>query len=384
MVSYLFQHPWDLGLPLGLTAILVHLDDPASGRARASLRLGALGLLVAATGLSQAALFAALAASLAVAEILDRGRPTAGRALGSLLAIGAGVAVAGQLGMMFLPQDAAESSLIVQPWVAGSPADSGLWVLATYGLLLPLGLAGLACVRRGRVLLGLLVVGGLVVVQVVRYRFSWDMAKFATVSALGLSIAASATLHRLFALRPRIASLTLGVALLVGSTAAGVSYPLIFAFRPDLVPEEVFARGPAELTADDAEAVRWLRPRVGADEAVFRRYTFGQAYAQLGGLPVPWFDNLVPTHGFAGWRLRARERLLTTMPDDPDAWLAQHVAWFVLAPEDEPLASHAERWIARGRAREVARFGKLRVIRLSKPPGRAGPPGRLSGRAPGG
>src|SRR5262249_31575768 len=74
------------------------------------------------------------------------------------------------------------------------------WHFANFGLILPLGAVGLFFLARERLLFALLVGGSLVIFESLRYRWTWDIAKFATVAALVLSFGASAALRRLFEL----------------------------------------------------------------------------------------------------------------------------------------------------------------------------------------
>jgi hypothetical protein len=65
MISYFFQHPWALGLPLALCATLIILDRRSAG----FVRYISLALLLAALSLSQAVVFAALAGAIPIAEV---------------------------------------------------------------------------------------------------------------------------------------------------------------------------------------------------------------------------------------------------------------------------------------------------------------------------
>jgi hypothetical protein len=56
--------------------------------------------------------------------------------------------------------------------------------------------------------------------------------------------------------------------------------------------------------------------------------------------------------------------LLNQLPADPEAYFAQGITWFVLEPADTKLLRHVDAWIGKGKAREVQRFGKLRVVKL--------------------
>ena len=70
MISYFFQHPWGLGLPLGLCATLIVLDRRSAG----FVRYTSLALLLAALSISQVVVFASLAGAVPVAESLPTSR----------------------------------------------------------------------------------------------------------------------------------------------------------------------------------------------------------------------------------------------------------------------------------------------------------------------
>jgi hypothetical protein len=366
LVSYFFQHPWTAGLPLGLSLILVHVSEPES-RDEWVLngRLVVMGILLMALALCQYVLFVSLAAALCVAEPIVCGKPQPRSVALVVGTIGAVWLASTMLGGFFLPPpDRGESPLVISPWVAGKPWASLLWHAATYGLLLPLGIGGLFAARRGRVLLGCLIAGGIIIINALTYRYSWDIVKFGTVAALGLSIASGASVVWLFARKPRPLGLLLGVAAMAGATLAGLAFPLAFALRLEGIPRDMFPERPASLSLEDAAAVRWLRGRVKPDEIVYRRMEIAPAYAQFGGLPQAWFDQATMTFGFAKWRLSSRARLLATMPDDPVAFRAQRIRWFVVDPEDSRASELIDDWVRHGRATEVARFGALRIARL--------------------
>ncbi|MGA9925355.1 MAG: hypothetical protein WBQ29_18315, partial [Isosphaeraceae bacterium] len=67
MISYFFQHPWALGLPLAVCATLIILDRRRAG----FVRYISLALLLAALSFSQAVVFAALAGAIPVAEVFS-------------------------------------------------------------------------------------------------------------------------------------------------------------------------------------------------------------------------------------------------------------------------------------------------------------------------
>src|SRR5262249_54876084 len=88
-------------------------------------------------------------------------------------------------------------SFVLAPGMCPDAADTALWNLKTFGMLLPLGIAGLFVLRRERLLFMSLVLGGITIVNFVTYTSSWDIVKFATVAAISLGVLTSAAIARL-------------------------------------------------------------------------------------------------------------------------------------------------------------------------------------------
>src|SRR5262249_5176352 len=176
----------------------------------------------------------------------------------AVLMLGAILLVATHLHGFFAPAPSGTENVFELRSVPMGGSLSGWmgWHFANFGLILPLGVVGLFFLARERLLFALLVAGSLVVFESLRYRWSWDIIKFAIVAALVLSFGASAALRRLFELRPDIlgrAAVTLATA---GLVAAGLVFPLATGFYGDDGP---FGQKPAVLSPDDRQAVEWLR-----------------------------------------------------------------------------------------------------------------------------
>jgi len=362
MISYFFQHPWALGLPLALCATLIILDRRSAG----FVRYASLALLLSALSYSQVVVFAALAGAIPVAEVCSDFSFTRRRVAGVATAVVVALLIGRAAGGFFLPPpDGMGLSISLQPGVAGTLIATIVWHILTYGLLLPLGICGFVFLPRGRLFLALLLAGSLGVLNLLRYAHSWDLVKFGTVAALALSIATSATVARVFALRPAPLGLTLGLLLLAGVTADGLAFPLLFALDAEGIPMAVYHKKPSRPPSnEDFQAIAWLRGRVPNDEIVYRKLSAALAYDHVGGLAVPWYDGMTQTFGFSPQRMERRRRLLVQPPPDPDVYDAERIRWFVLGPSDSLLSRHVDEWTERGRAREEARFGSLRIIRL--------------------
>jgi hypothetical protein len=268
-------------------------------------------------------------------------------------------------GLFLPPPDGMGLSISLQAGVAATLIDTIVWHVLTYGLLLPLGACGFFFLPRGRLFLALLLAGSLGVLNLLRYAHSWDLVKFGTVAALALSIATSATVARVFALRPALLGVTLGLLLLVGVTADGLAFPLLFALDAKGIPLAMYPKEPSRPpSSEDLQAIAWLRGRVSADEIVYRKLSAAIAYDHVGGLAVPWYDGLTDTFGFSRQRMERRRRLLVEPSPDPDAYDSERIGWFVLGPGDSLLSRYVDDWTERGRARVEARFGSLRIVRL--------------------
>ena len=395
---YFFQHPWSLGLPVGVTALLVVTarrasaaagepapespgegERPAAPGARGEpderVRLAVLAAVLGALSMSQMTLFAALLPAFVVAEAWGEGRVHPGRALRMLAVVGAAGALAKVSGgFLVSTPDMRGLAFVPQAGFGATLGETARWNAQTFGALLPLGVAGLLAMRRDRLLFGLLALGALVVVNTLRYEGTDDILKFATLASLALAVLSSGALARWlpsrFALaeivrwKPAAAlacvgAITLSGAVFVGALGAG--------WRG--VPGWMRA-GPSPVAAADAEVIAWLRGRIRAGEGVYRAEVHGLGYAQWGGLPQPWIQWTVKAFGFTDDRIARREHLLRAPPEEPGAYLREGFRYLVLdgSPQDRPLRAAAEAWIARGEARRAKETGPLLVVDLAAVP----------------
>jgi hypothetical protein len=362
VISYFFQHPWALGLPLALCAMLIVLDQQQPGAAR----YFSLAVLLSALTISQVVVFASLAGAVSVADVFTSGRLEGRRILGMATALAVALLAGKAGGGFFLPPpDQIGLGLSLHSGVASSLWSTLVWHALTYGLLLPLGIVGLFLLHHGRLLLTLLLAGSLVVLNFVVYAHSWDIVKFGTIAAVALGIAASATIDRVFAIRPALMGASLGTLLLAALTVDGLAFPVLFALDAQGIPLAMYPKVASSPVSEyDMQAIAWLRHRVPPGDLVYRLPAAALAYDHRGGLSVPWFDGLTDTFGFSRERMERRRRLLVTPSPDPARYDAEGIRWFVLGPGDTVLSRYAEGWIKHGRASHEARFGPLRVIRL--------------------
>jgi hypothetical protein len=256
VASYFFQHPFALGLTLAATAALLVCERRPPSRAA---RLFALGLVLALLSLAEIALFAATLPAVVAAEALAFGpRLRARRDLARaavIVVVGALSLVAARLaGGFFAGADAMPPLRVdLHAGYAGALAATLVWNAKTFGVLLPLGAAGLVLARRGRVLFGLLAAGSLVVVNGVRFVGTGDIVKFATIASVALGVLGSAALARLFA-RPTPGRVAVGAALLAAATGASVAFLAAFALDVSAIPAR--DRAPTTVTrARDGDRV---------------------------------------------------------------------------------------------------------------------------------
>jgi hypothetical protein len=334
LVSNFFQHPWTLGIPLALaTIVVVSMRDAPDRRAR----WAAMAILLLALSFCQTVLFLCLAGALFVSEWLAHYKTDRRSALAAVILLGVTVALATRLHGFFAPLPEG-SEMMIEPRsepLGGSLAGWASWHAQSFGLLLPFGVVGLTLLAGERLLVALLVVGSLLVLNLLRYRLSWDIVKFAGVASLALSFGVAATLRRVWTLRAH--SLWNGAAAIafLGVVATGSIFPFVVGFYGEGNP---FARSPLELPNDDKLAVDWLRRRILPGEVVYRRGWAGRGYAQWGGLPQLVYDRDTTMFGLPRRLLEGREELLQRLTSDPQALLQTRVRWVAVDTSSDPIA----------------------------------------------
>lgn len=364
LISYFFQHPWALGIPLAITAVLVITERGAEGP---WIRAGALALLLGALSLSEVALFVATLPVLAAAEVRFEDRAEVDRAPAVLAAITAAIGLSRLMGGFFT----SAPGLGAMRFALHAGFEDTLkltlkWNAMTFGALGIAGVAGFFALRRGRLLFGLLAAGGVIVVNGVRFSGTADIMKFATVASLGLGVLGSAAIARLYRPNSPIRA-TAAAALLAGATWVGVLFPIFFALGLGDLPGSLRDR-PEVLSPDDIQAISFLRARARAGELVYRTER-AAGYAQWGGLPVPWTNWTTRAWGFPAAKIAARRRFLEQRPTDLAAYRREGVRWLVLDEDrgdDRRLIEAGRGWIARGEAALAARFGSLWIVEIHR------------------
>lgn len=352
LVSYFFQHPWSVGLPLAACVLLLLADRERTANV---WRWVAYGVLFIALPQSQIVLAATVIPTAVATELLLRRQ----RGLPILVAFAAVPTTVGIMRGFLAPSDR-ELFLQLHLGVGDDLSTTVWWFVQTFGLLIPAGLIGLKLMRGHRVAYGLLIAGSFVVLNSVRYQLTWDIVKFGTVLAIALAICASGLVTRLGRWAP-IATATL--------IAPGVIFVGVFWFADtDDLPRD-FWLAPTVLAPAEVSAVNLLRRNVRPGDVVYRSdFSVARGYAQWGGLPQALPDALAMAKGFPRSVIDRRKSILESQPPLIALWLGENIRWLVLSPEDTRLHGHVRHWTRAGQAKVVGRYDDLVVIALSDRP----------------
>jgi hypothetical protein len=352
--DFFLQHPWTLGIPLALCAMLLFERRDAG---RSWSWEAALWVLLAGLSFSEVVLFASLGvAGLAGAAI--RGGWKDRRRLFRLLVLAIATAAAARMLHGFFVPAGEPSGLHLQfaPfWIGRTKTELLLWHVYTFGLLLPLAVGGLWLLGARGLEAGLMVLGGLFVLNTFKYASSGDIVKFAIVCRIPMGVLAAVALARFWA-RPWA---PIALALSMAGGVAWVAQTVQGAWLADgcfLTPLP---------TGDDARAIDWLRLHVAPGEGVFGTRAM-EAYAIWGGLPISFLDNGVRTFGFSQGLLDARGRLATDRTIGPEEFVRQGFPWMVVAGAPDARLTG---WFKSGQARVAVKLGELSIVRLAGGPG---------------
>jgi hypothetical protein len=364
MASYFFQHPWTLGLPIALTVLLIENED-STGHVK--LRLGALAMLFSALYMSQISMFLSLLGAVCASQLLSRNQQSLRLRFVTIfvLLLSAFFDIA-ELRGFFAGNAANSSALDLHFGIADTPATSVEWIVRTFGPLL-FGLLGFIWLKRRRILYLSLALGGLAVINSVRYRFSWDIVKFATVAAIGLTLPFCAFIRRLQESRYRATQRWLSISLLIVTLAPGVVLLGTLALGLPGIPW-MYSQEQPQMTDDARAAASFLRRHMPHDTVMYRRYDDFLSYTIYAGLPQVWINQNFGTDGKLG---PERNRLLETLPPAPAPYREQGIRFFVLDAADTRVNPIVDLWLAHGDAALRGTFGALRVVELLPQPSRA-------------
>jgi hypothetical protein len=235
---------------------------------------------------------------------------------------------------------------------------------------------GFRYIRRLRLELALLAVGGLLVPDFIGFqnfkegnRYGDNMGKFTTVSLLAMGILCGAYLASLANQRGMLKRSMLALCLMALMVCSVHWTGLVLWSQWCDTETNYFNQKPVSLSKSDHQVIAWLRRHAKADELVYRNRQLALGYAQWGGLAVSP-GNVGRDHadlfGIPKGRVVARQRLLDELPADIEAFRTQGFRWLVEAEDDPPkLKESVEGWMRAGQATRMADFGSLQIISLS-------------------
>lgn len=368
--AYYFQHPWSIGIPLGVTTLLVL----TSRRTRLPwVRYVVLGACLAALSFCQITMFAGFGAAFIVAEAWTEDGVDPGRALRMLVVAGVAFGAAKLMGGFLVTTPGLPAlKFEMQRGMGDTLEEVVRWNVQTFGLLIPLGLVGFFVMKRDALVFGLVAAGGILVTNAMKYPDSEDIEKFATLANVALGVLSAGALARLWGPEKTTApaSPARRFAVLVsvlGIVFSGVVFVIfITGDWPDMM---AFMKGaPQEPAPRDAQAIMWLRARIKKGELVYRNHAHTNAYGQWGGLPQPWIQWTVKAFGFPDNRIAQRDRLLRGKPASVDKYRAAGFRYMVLddTDDDEALRAAADEWITAGNAKVVNTVDGLLIVDLAR------------------
>jgi len=347
MMSYFFQHPFALGVPLFVAAVYLYVRFIAEER-RALLAL--LAPVMGALALAQICLFAILCCGLfvfpAVAAV-TRTRPLRRLALPTACCLLAGLALARLGGGFFVVTDAIERAVFVRPSfgaIRGDLAANLLWMLASGGwtLLLLVPAAVLAMARRRPLALfaSVMALGALLVPHIFYYDRTSDIIKFLTVSYVAATLAVADVAALLAPRLARVPRYIVILALTVTGIFPGVAW-LGENTRRALDPDPIAAQlRRLSLEDVDRETFDWLIKNAGSRDVLVTDDYFAAPAASYTGLRVPYPENAFAL-GFPLARCRDREDQLFIAFNEPClARLAEMGADWLYMRENRVIASN--------------------------------------------
>lgn len=366
LTSYFFQPPFTVGLPLSVLVLIATMESGWRRAAGVALGLAALSFSNTIMFLIMSAGLAATEGARVVSSLVRDRRFAPDWWLVAALACGACafMLASGMTTILFGTRGTAGSALMFR-------TDTGLpggyfgptiqWLLASMGLVLPLGLVSL---RRAGPLAGPIGWGailGIALYLTFEYRHSWDIDKFVTAATFLLAVPSAVAIAGIARRHWRYAALALCI-------IAGLTFhlPFFVALHDGSSPAPAAWRSPEVVSEpDEAAAIAWLRQRISGGEGVLVERLRSRRMAYWGGFPQIWTDWVAPIFSFPAEWIAEREALTRTKPAQLAPWRAAGMRWAIVA-DGEQLASLADHWVEAGEASEQARFGHFRVICLGR------------------
>jgi len=343
----------------------------------------ALACSLALLSLSHAVLFVTTVIAFGLAELWNLARARHGQSVMVLLGLGMSLLIAKGLGGFFLtaPVPAVgglfSTGLELRDFTAPRAVLGQIqWDLASFGGLLILGSVGLLRVRCDKAFLTILVALALVIVNVLRYQYTWDIIKFGTVGFIALAIGAGVALSDLWGWAGNWGRRTACV-LITALLWQGFLYPFgqLSAYDPESRPRfsvqmiRPYFSTMYPVDADNARAVSFLRTHMGASEIAYRSAEKSEPYAIWGGLPTqasvyPADSGNNDQYGLGEEKFAAKAQLAAITENWLDRLTAEHISWVVTDLADVEINAILERAASKARVALAKRFGNVRVFRI--------------------
>lgn len=365
--SYFFQHPLSLGIPFFLAIPALLADRPFGTRWP---RYALFALLFAALSQSQFVLFLCASTSFLVAESFHERKIALHRALGAITSVVGAWAIAAMLGGFLAPTPYRIQSTLMLHWgVTDHLWGTLVWTARSYGVLLPLGLVGIFRMRREKLFLGLVACGAMLMPNIFRYRFSWDIVKFGVVAMIALALGTASLCTEIIERYRKSRFGAVFSKFVVGSIlVSGVGWSFSYHAAAWLgIPKTGLDEAPFPIDHDDAVVITYLRRNMKPGEGVYMSLAKAKAYSQWGGLATSWPEDAA-LFGFDPRIVAKRKRLLKTLPADAAEYAAQGIVWFVFDANDKRLREYGNNWVQKGLADVRLEQGKLLVLRLRESP----------------
>jgi hypothetical protein len=381
-ISYYFQHPWSLGVPVFCLVILQWAALPR-------LRVKAIGYAALVCSLSllslcQVVLFVTTIAAMALAEVWSFVRSRNHEAMTVLAALGGSLLDAKLIGGFFVSGNFPPAGGLfgtgfhVRDFLDVDAVIGQLqWNVASFGALLVLGVFGLRSTSHGKTFLIMLAVVALVIVNTLRYEYTWDIVKFGTVGFIALGIGAGQALSELAVWADNRSRKLVYALIVIALVGRGIAYPFVALSAYDADARQALSIQmirPYLSTAypvdhDDARAVSFLRAHMAPNELVYRTEAKSEPYAVWGGLPTQASIHPVDSrdndqYGLGNKLYAARLELVSVSETWLDRLSAAHVGWIVTDPDDAAINTVLHQSNARGRVVLAARYGKVKVFRM--------------------
>jgi hypothetical protein len=217
----------------------------------------------------------------------------------------------------------------------------------------------------------------LVIVNMLRYQYTWDIVKFGTVGFIALAIGAGVALSDLWGWADNRSRKTVCTLLIVSLLWQGFLYPFgqLTAYDPESRPRfsvqiiRPYFSTMYPVDPDNSSAVSFLRAHMRASEIVYRTIEKSEPYAIWGGLPTqasvyPADSGNNDSYGLGEEKFVARVQLAAVTENWLDRLTAEHISWVVTDSDDVEINAILERGENKSRVALARQFGTVRVFRI--------------------